>query len=120
MTKSNDEAKSKNSFDAPKGKMEINLSSRSHDIKCFRCQGVGHIASQCPNKRAMILLDNGEIKSESSSDEEIPSLENCCDVVIVEPVNGDVLATRHALNMQSKVGGDENQHEHIFHTRCHI
>ena len=45
MTKSKDEAKSKNSFVAPKGKMEINLSSRSRDITCFRCQGVGHIAS---------------------------------------------------------------------------
>ena len=37
VTKSKDEAKSKNSFVAPKGKMEINSSSRSRDIKCFRC-----------------------------------------------------------------------------------
>ena len=50
------------SFAAPKGKMEINSSSRSRDIKCLRCQGVGHITSQCPNKRAMILLDNGDIR----------------------------------------------------------
>ena len=38
VTKSKDEAKSKNSFAAPKGKVEINSSSRSCDIKCFRCQ----------------------------------------------------------------------------------
>ena len=62
VTMSKDEAKSKNSFAAPKGKMEINSSSRSRDIKCLRCQGVGHITSQCPNKRAMILLDNGDIR----------------------------------------------------------
>ena len=83
MTKSKDEAKSKNSFAAPKGKMEINSSSRSHDIKCFRYQGVGHIASQCPNKRGMILLDNGNIESEGSSD----------DVDVAKPVNGNVLVT---------------------------
>ena len=64
MTKSKDEAKSKNSFVAPKGKTEMNSSSRSCDIKCFKCQGVGHIVSQCPNIRAMILLDNGDIESE--------------------------------------------------------
>ena len=72
------------------------------------------------NKRVMILLDNGEIDSESSSDDEMPPLEDYNDVDVVEPVNGDVLVTRHPLNMQPKVGGDEEQHEHIFHTRCHI
>ena len=38
------------------------------------------------------------------------------DVNVVEPINGYVLVTRHALNMEPKVGGDEEQHEHIFHT----
>jgi len=48
----------------------------------------------------MILLDNGEIESESSSDDEMPPLENCNDVdVDAEPVNGNVLVTRRALNM---------------------
>ncbi|RDX70999.1 hypothetical protein CR513_49698, partial [Mucuna pruriens] len=57
-----------------KGKIDTNTSYRSPDIKCFRCQGVGHISSQCPNKRAMGMLDNGKIESESSSDDEMPSL----------------------------------------------
>ena len=30
-----------------KGKTESQ--TRNHDIKCFRCLGVSHIASQCPN-----------------------------------------------------------------------
>ncbi|KAG6503410.1 hypothetical protein ZIOFF_035723 [Zingiber officinale] len=51
--------------------------SKSRDIKCFRCLGKGHIASECPNKKTMVVRDNGSISSEeisshssSSSDEE--------------------------------------------------
>ena len=31
-----------------------------------------------------------------------------------------MFVTRRALNIWPKVGGDEEQHKHIFHTRCHI
>ena len=67
----------------------------------------------------MILLDNGDIESESSSDDEMPPLEDCSDVDVVELVNRDVLVTRRALNMQPKVEDDEEQRGHIFQqTRC--
>lgn len=56
----------------------------------------------------------------SSSDDEMPPWEDCSDVDVAEPVNGDVLVTRRALNVQPKVGGDEEQRDHIFHTRCHV
>ena len=42
--------------------------SRNRDIKCFKCQGRGHIASQCPNKRVMVLRDDGEIETEDEDD----------------------------------------------------
>ena len=61
----------------------------------------------------MILLDNGDIESESSSDDEMPPLEDCSDVDVVELVNRDVLVTRRALNMQPKVEDDEEQRGHI-------
>ena len=37
-----------------KAKIESSQPVRSRDVKCFKCLGYGHIASQCPNKRMMI------------------------------------------------------------------
>ena len=45
-------------------------------MKCFRCQGLGHYAYECLNKKAMILRDeecisDSEVeKGEESEDEE--------------------------------------------------
>ncbi|RDY02221.1 hypothetical protein CR513_14354, partial [Mucuna pruriens] len=103
-----------------KGKIDINTSYRSCDIKCFRCQGVGHIASHCPNKRVMIMMDNGEIESENSSDDEMPPLEDCSDMEVFEPIDGVVFVTMRALSIQPKEDGYVEQHEHVFHTRYHI
>ncbi|RDX67731.1 hypothetical protein CR513_53353, partial [Mucuna pruriens] len=66
------------------------------------------------------LIDNGEIESESSSDDEMPPLEDCSDVEVAEHVNGDILVTMRALSIQLKKNGDMEQCEHNFHTRCHI
>uniref|UniRef100_A0A151UHJ1 CCHC-type domain-containing protein n=1 Tax=Cajanus cajan TaxID=3821 RepID=A0A151UHJ1_CAJCA len=50
--------------------------TKTSDIKCFKCLGRGHIASQCPTKKTMILRGQdhysslNEATSSSSSDEE--------------------------------------------------
>jgi len=41
--------------------------SRTSSIKCFKCLGYGHIASNCPTKRNMILNPKGEVESGHSS-----------------------------------------------------
>jgi len=38
---------------------------RNRDIKCFKCQRLGHYALECANHRVMILRDDGEIMSTS-------------------------------------------------------
>ncbi|XP_073121552.1 uncharacterized protein [Henckelia pumila] len=78
--------KSETKLEAPnqvaKGTHEAS-NTLSRDIKCFRCQGVGHIASQCPNKKLMIINACGDVESESDGDEEnyddMPALEDLDD-----------------------------------------
>ena len=56
------------------GKVNEYQPTRDRDIKCFKCLGKGHIASQCPNRRVMLTKDNGEVESTSdkSASEEMP------------------------------------------------
>ena len=75
----------------------------NHDIKCFRCLRSGHIASQCLNKRIMIMK-HGEIESKSDKSyvDEMPHLKDCSDVDIVYPVKRNVLVVKCVLNAQVK------------------
>ncbi|KAJ9701225.1 hypothetical protein PVL29_006532 [Vitis rotundifolia] len=112
----------KRRYEAPnvkKGKNESQTHNR--DIKCFRCLGVGHIASQCPNKRTMIVRVDEEVETKSEEDDDqMPSLEDACDDKVEYLVEGESLVARHALSAQVKEDDMEQQRENIFHIRCHI
>ncbi|XP_035539640.1 uncharacterized protein LOC118344014 [Juglans regia] len=126
----NDPAEAKRKTEPPKGKDEGTSNkpkvesqpSRNRDIKCFKCLGSGHIASQCPNRRVMIMRDNGEVMTESEDDsDEVPELDDASDDDgVVYPVTGESLVARRALNAHIKVDDAEQQRENIFHTRCHV
>ncbi|KAF8084784.1 hypothetical protein N665_0700s0002 [Sinapis alba] len=64
-----EESKPSNIFSKDKGKAEA-TSSRARDVKCFKCQKIGHYANECTNKRVMILLENGDFESEDELQEE--------------------------------------------------
>uniref|UniRef100_A0A2N9G7G1 CCHC-type domain-containing protein n=1 Tax=Fagus sylvatica TaxID=28930 RepID=A0A2N9G7G1_FAGSY len=126
----NDPAEAKRKTEPPKGKDEGTSNkpkvesqpSRNRDIKCFKCLGSGHIASQCPNRRVMIMRDNGEVMTESEDDSDgMPELVDASDDdEVVYPVTGESLVARRALNTHIKVDDAEQQRENIFHTRCHV
>ena len=87
-------------------------------IKCFKCQDMGHIASQCLNKRVMVMRDNGEIETDNELDcDSMPSLDDVDDEEYT--VQGELLVARRALSVQAKED-DKVQKENIFHTRCHV
>ncbi|WZZ03296.1 hypothetical protein YC2023_089217 [Brassica napus] len=46
----------------------VDTSGRARDIRCFKCQGLGHFAKNCPNQRVMILTENGEVESEDEQE----------------------------------------------------
>jgi hypothetical protein len=96
--------------------------SRNRDIKCFKCLGSGHIASQCPNRRVMIMRDNGEVMTESEDESDgMPELVDASDDDgVVYAVTGESLVARRALNTHIKVDDAEQKRENIFHTRCHV
>ncbi|XP_048229542.1 LOW QUALITY PROTEIN: uncharacterized protein LOC125370017, partial [Ricinus communis] len=93
-----------------KGKGE-NQPPQTRGIKCFKCLGHGHIARECPNKKAMILR-NGDIESESEgdSDDDMPSLEDCSDV---ECAKGDNLVVQRTLSLQNKHDVHREQRENF-------
>jgi hypothetical protein len=126
----NDPAEAKRKTEPPMGKDEGTSNkpkvesqpSRNRDIKCFKCLGSGHIASQSPNRRVMIMRDNGEVMTESEDDSDgMPELVDASDDdEVVYPVTGESLVARRALNTHFKVDDAEQQRENIFHTRCHV
>ncbi|GKV52928.1 hypothetical protein SLEP1_g59479 [Rubroshorea leprosula] len=67
----------------------------------------------------MILREDGEIETEGEFDDEsMPPLEDANDGVEYA-VDGELLITRRALNVQAKED-DKVQCDNIFHTRCHV
>ncbi|KAF8095701.1 hypothetical protein N665_0325s0004 [Sinapis alba] len=92
-----------------------NSNTRTRDITCFKCQGKGHYARDCPNKRIMILKADGEYESQDEAEiEEAVSDEEVTDY----PEAGELLVTRRALS--ALFDPETVQRENIFHTRCSI
>ena len=90
--------------------------------RCYKCQGFGHIASDCPNRKVITLveyqtLEQAELGEEGSDKEvHLMEMEEEC---IEEADEGELLVLRRALSGH-KVPNREEQRENIFHTRCTI
>ena len=89
---------------------EIPKKTRSSEIKCFKCLGRGHIASECPTKKTMLLKEDGELTSESSSDSSSSDDEDEHSEEIIP--EGDLFMVRRMLGSQAK-DMDDSQRENL-------
>ena len=101
-----------------KGKFETQPKC-TRDVKCFRCQGYGHYASEYPNKRIMMIRDNGDMESESdrSDCEGMPPLGDSDELALLVE---ESLVIRRTLQVQVKEDETNHQRENIFHTRYYV
>ena len=104
-----------------KGKVE-NPPNQTRSIKCFKCLGHGHIASQCPNKKVMLIKDGhvesaSEHEDNSDSEDSMQPLEDASDV---ECSMGETLVIQRTLNLQINNDEHREQRDNIFHTHCLI
>ncbi|XP_024015861.1 uncharacterized protein LOC112089116 [Eutrema salsugineum] len=90
--------------------------ARTRDIECFKCRGKGNYTNKCPNQRAMLILDSGEIVSEGEEDTGPKYDDEDAEKYAAE---GELLVARRVLLAHEPVK-EEDQRENLFHTRCHV
>ncbi|XP_057247453.1 uncharacterized protein LOC130589856 [Beta vulgaris subsp. vulgaris] len=86
--------------------------------RCYRCQGLGHIASECPNKKVITLVEYEAIE-EGYEEEEEENVEEEEEGRYIGPDDGECLVVRRTLS-GIPTNEEQFQREAIFHTRCTI
>jgi len=90
--------------------------------RCFKCQGLGHIASECPNRKVITLAEWAAVKEDFEEEEKAcesePEDGENQDEIIEEADEGELLVLRRVLSNQR--GVKDEQRENIFHTRCTV
>ncbi|XP_050368930.1 uncharacterized protein LOC126787035 [Argentina anserina] len=89
------------------------------NVKCFKCSRLGHIASECPNRRIVSLVEElGESSDRIDGPPVYDDYREEADEEITWSDHGDSLVIRRVMNTV-KVEENPNWLRHnIFHTKC--
>ena len=87
-------------FTGVKGKFD-SQPKHTREFKCFSSQEFGQHVSECPNKRIMVMIDNGDVEFESdkSDCEDMPPLKECAEDEVALPIE-ESLVIRRTLQVQ--------------------
>ncbi|XP_038713432.1 uncharacterized protein LOC120007302 [Tripterygium wilfordii] len=83
--------------------------------KCFKCQGLGHIATDCPNRRVITILEGEETAYVEYSEEEVKESTEVEEILHTD--EGESLVIQRCL--QTTIGTEDSWvRECIFFTKC--
>ncbi|XP_074324107.1 uncharacterized protein LOC141661026, partial [Apium graveolens] len=92
--------------------------------KCFKCQGKGHIASECPSRRTLTMKQYMEWDVEEQFLQFLPEVtqeklvNNDGDELAYAENDANLLVVRRILHTETTPNTD--QQENLFHTRCKV
>ena len=91
--------------------------STSMSRQCFKCHGFGHIASECPNRRVVALVEEYEAEEEEDVEEAIESDHEDKDELTM-PDHGTSLVVQRSLKIGAAACEENWLRSNVFHTRC--
>ena len=90
--------------------------STSKSRQCFKCHGFGHIASECPNRRVVALVE--EFEAEEEDVEEAIESDHEDKVELTMPDHGTSLVVQRSLKIGAAASEENWLRSNVFHTRC--
>ncbi|GJZ18080.1 reverse transcriptase domain-containing protein [Tanacetum coccineum] len=84
----------------------------SNALRCFKCQGLGHLKRDCPNKQILYFVDEPEPTYDTNEEEE--------PIEVLYLDRGEILVSRRVLNVIPSDHGDDTTwlRNNIFRTQC--